>query len=137
MIRLMKFVSDFSGVGLGQGSSGGLFGSPHWVSESAPLGGLNTTMSPRWKLVKCLETRSTSTRCPIASVGSIDPLGMRYGLTMKAWIPSASPSATAMIVTNSIAEPVALFLCLLCATGRLGTRPGHQDSSAALSSAVG
>ena len=68
--------------------------------------------------------RSTSTRWPTSSVGSIDSLGMRNGLTTKAWIASASPSATATIVTSSMSEPVVLR-CLLCATARLAAGRGH------------
>ena len=41
--------------------------------------------------------RLTSTRWPTCSVGTIDSLGIRYGLTRNAWMPSASPSATATI----------------------------------------
>ena len=49
--------------------------------------------------------RLTSTRWPTCSVGTIDSLGIRYGLTRKAWMPSASPSATATIRTSSSSEP--------------------------------
>jgi hypothetical protein len=34
---------------------------------------------------------------------------MRNGFTRKAWMPRASPSATATIVTSSISEPRVLF----------------------------
>ena len=51
--------------------------------------------------------RLTSTRWPTCSVGTIDSLGIRYGLTRKAWMPSASPSATATIRTSSSSEPEA------------------------------
>ena len=56
--------------------------------------------------------RLTSTRWPTWSVGTIDSLGMRYGLTRKAWMPSASPSATATMTTSSRSEPPADF-CLV------------------------
>src|SRR5215207_8050488 len=48
--------------------------------------------------------RFTSTRCPISSVGTIDSDGIRYGLTRKAWMPSARPSATATMTTSSMRE---------------------------------
>src|ERR1700733_6676960 len=40
-------------------------------------------------------------RCPIASVGSIDPLGILYGLTMNAWTRKATATATATVATSS------------------------------------
>ena len=61
-------------------------------------------MSPRSGSLKRKLTRSTSTRWPTSRVGTIDSLGMRNGLTRKAWIPSASPSATATMVTSSTSE---------------------------------
>src|SRR5438270_2974230 len=56
-------------------------------------------MSPRlgWSI-----SLLVSTRCPTSSVGTIDGLGIRYGLTMKAWISSASATATATVTTSSI-----------------------------------
>ena len=83
--------------------------------SSAPAGGLKTMMFPRFGSVKRKLTRSTRTRWPISSVGTIDSLGIRNGLTRKAWMPSASPSATATIMTSSRREPPALF-CLVPAT---------------------
>src|SRR5450755_1926273 len=53
--------------------------------------------------------RLTSTRWPIDSVGSIEPLGIRYGLTTNAWIPNARPSATTTITTSSTIELVVDF----------------------------
>ena len=100
--RLMKFVSERSGVSFGHGWSLGCL-TPHEF-RSAPWGGLKTTMSPRSGLLKRKLTRSTSTRCPTSRVGTIDSLGMRNGLTRKAWIPSASPSATTTMMTNSTSE---------------------------------
>ena len=41
----------------------------------------------------------------MSSVGSIDPDGIWYGLTMNAWIPSARPSARATIRTSSTNAP--------------------------------
>src|ERR1700753_498593 len=41
-------------------------------------------------------------RCPIFSVGSIEPDGILYGLMAKAWIVRAKNSATATIMTSSI-----------------------------------
>jgi hypothetical protein len=49
--------------------------------------------------------RFTRTRWPTSRVGTIDSLGMRYGLTRKAWMPRARPSATATIRTSSTSEP--------------------------------
>jgi hypothetical protein len=51
-----------------------------------------------------LTRRLVSTRWLMWSVGSIDPLGIRYGLTMKAWIRSASPTAIAIVTTSSISD---------------------------------
>ena len=50
-------------------------------------------------------TRSTSTRWPTSSVGSIDSEGIWYGLTTKAWIRSARPIASATITTSSTKRP--------------------------------
>ncbi len=51
-----------------------------------------------------LISRLVSTRWPISSVGTIDGLGIRYGLTMNAWISSASPTAIATVTTSSISD---------------------------------
>ena len=64
-------------------------------------------MSPTYGSPNRLPMRSTSTRCPITSVGSIDSLGIRYGLTMNAWISSARPSAITTI-SDELAERPAL-----------------------------
>jgi hypothetical protein len=40
----------------------------------------------------------------MSSVGIIEPLGIRYGLTTNAWIRSASPTATATVTTSSISD---------------------------------
>src|SRR5436305_7605497 len=48
----------------------------------APAGGWNTTMSPT---PGRSNSRLVSTRWPMCSVGSIDPLGILYGLTMNRW----------------------------------------------------
>ena len=53
--------------------------------------------------------RLTSTRWPISSVGTIDSLGIRYGLTRNAWMPSARPSATATMTTSSTRELAGSF----------------------------
>ena len=68
---------------------------------SAPFGGWKTTMSPT---LGCVIRRLVRTRWPIVSVGTIDGLGIRYGLTMKAWISSASPTAIATVTTSSIRD---------------------------------
>src|SRR5215208_2985878 len=105
-IRLMKFTSACARVGWLQTSPCcGLV--PHWLLRSAPPGGWKTTMSPTLGSPKCMPTRLTRTRWPTSSVGTIDSLGMRYGLTRKAWIPSARPSATATMSTSSNREPEA------------------------------
>src|SRR5437588_10213100 len=49
-------------------------------------------------------SRLARIRWPMCSVGSIDPLGIRYGLTTNAWIRSASPTATATVITSSISD---------------------------------
>ena len=79
-------------------------------------------MSPRSGSLNLKLTRSTSTRWPTSSVGTIDSLGMRNGLTRNAWMPSARPSATATIITSSTSEFWPFFL-LLDATGSIGS-PG-------------
>src|SRR5436305_71988 len=81
--------------------------------------------------------RSTRTRWPTFSVGTIDGLGMRNGLTRKAWIPIASPSATAMITTNSTTEAAGLFFFPFSLTGTrdLNERKRHQASPASSPSA--
>ena len=62
--------------------------------------------------LKRLPSRLTSTRWPTFSVGTIDSLGIRYGLTRNAWMPSASPSATATMTTSSTSWPPAVFSAL-------------------------
>ena len=64
-------------------------------------------MSPTSGSPKRAPMRLTSTRWPTSSVGTIDSDGIRYGLTRKAWMPSASPSATTTIMTSSSSEPEA------------------------------
>src|SRR5918992_1419645 len=93
--RLMKFVSERRPVGVGQAWRCSSYWSVPQVLLSAPAGGLKTTMSFRSGSPKRNVTRSTSTRCPIDSVGTIDSLGILNGLTSRAWIPRARPSATA------------------------------------------
>src|SRR5215211_3448192 len=65
------------------------------------------TTSPTSGSEKRAPMRLTSTRWPTSSVGTIDSDGIRYGLTRNAWMPSASPSATTMIMTSSSSEPEA------------------------------
>src|SRR4051794_5162261 len=110
--RLMKLLSDCLGVGVSHGCpSPGSLVFPHWFSDgSAPCGGLNTTMSPRLGSPKCGPRRFTRTRCPTFSVGTIDGLGIRNGLTRNFWMPKASPIATPTITKNSMTELVELFL---------------------------
>src|SRR3954452_4365252 len=103
--RLMKLTSDRSGVGLAQAAPSGGWPCPHMLSCSAPAGGWKTTMSPTSGSLRRPETRLTSTRWPTCRVGTIDSLGMRYGLTRNAWMPSARPSATTTIRTSSSSEP--------------------------------
>src|SRR4051795_9908319 len=62
-------------------------------------------MSPTSGVVKRSPMRLTSTRWPTWSVGTIDSLGIRYGLTRNAWMPRARPRATATIMISSSREP--------------------------------
>src|SRR3954470_130842 len=62
-------------------------------------------MSPTWGLEKRSPIRFTRTRWPTCRVGTIDSDGIRYGLTRKAWMPRASPRATATIRTSSMSDP--------------------------------
>ena len=43
----------------------------------------------------------------MSRVGTIDGLGIRYGLTMNAWISSASATAIATVITSSISPFIA------------------------------
>src|SRR3954451_1272564 len=112
----MKFTSARSDVGLSHACPAGGAPEPHVLSCSAPAGGWNTTMSPTCGEEKRAPMRFTSTRWPTVSVGTIDSLGIRYGLTRNAWMPSASPSATATIRTSSSSEPDAVDDPFLVAT---------------------
>src|SRR5690348_605508 len=98
----MKVWVDSCGVGLSHARPVPVpsVGEPHaGLVKSAPWGGWNTTMSPT---LGVRARRLVSTRCPTSSVGTIDGLGIRYGLTMNAWISSASATATATVTTSSI-----------------------------------
>src|SRR3954470_21601786 len=101
--RLMKLTLAFWPVGRSQAWSGFLSASPH-VFVSDPAGGWKTTISPMCGLLKRLPSRLTSTRWPTLSVGTIDSLGIRYGLTRKAWIASARPRATTTMTMSSTNE---------------------------------
>src|SRR4051812_19604421 len=128
--RLMKLTSARSDVGLSQTCPAGGWPEPQVLSCSAPAGGWKTTTSPTSGVEKRAPMRLTSTRWPTCSVGTIDSLGIRYGLTRKAWMPRARPRATATIMISSSREPdaeddpflVATFLyslaCLLVTGGR-------------------
>src|SRR6478609_2963940 len=105
-MRLMKLTVSSLFTGAGQTSSAGCW-TPQRGSPSAPWGGWKTTTSPTDGLLKACPMRLTSTRCPISSVGTIDSLGIRYGLTRKAWMPRARPRATATIMISSSREPEA------------------------------
>src|SRR3954454_12484472 len=133
--RLMKLTSARSAVGLPHGVPGGGGPEPQVLSCSAPAGGWKTTTSPTSGVEKRAPMRLTSTRWPIWSVGTIDSLGIRYGLTRKAWMPRAKPRATATIMISSSSEPEAeddpflvatplrSLACLLVTGGRrLGVR---------------
>src|SRR5262245_48666583 len=125
--RLMKFTSARSLVGSAHAWLGGGGPPPHSLDCSAPAGGWKTTTSPTFGSVKRAPMRLTGTRWPIWSVGTIDSDGIRYGLTRKAWMPSASPRATTTISTSSSSEPPAeLFL------GLAATAPAPQAASAAV-----
>src|SRR3954447_14174164 len=102
--RLMKFTPARSLVGRSHAAPSGRSELPH-VSLSEPAGGWKTMTSPTLGSPKRVPMRSTRTRWPTCRVGTIDSLGIRYGLTRKAWIPRASPRATATIRTSSMSEP--------------------------------
>src|SRR5215218_7700359 len=106
-MRLMKLTSARSRVSCRQTWPEGGGPPPHMSSCSAPAGGWKTTTSPTSGSEKRAPILLTSTRWPISSVGTIDSLGILYGLMRKAWIPSASPSATATMRTSSRSEPEA------------------------------
>src|SRR5215212_10581451 len=106
-MRLMKLTSARFGVSFRQTWPIGGGPPPHMSSCSAPSGGWKTTTSPTSGSEKRSPMRFTSTRCPIWSVGTIDSLGILYGLMRKAWMPSARPSATTTIRTSSSSEPEA------------------------------
>src|SRR5215210_7307421 len=125
--RLMKFTSARSCVGWSHAWLGGGGPPPHSLASSAPAGGWKTTTSPTEGSLKRAPMRLTSTRWPTWSVGTIDSDGIRYGLTRKAWMPSASPRATTTIRTSSRREPPAELLGF-AATGR----PRRQAALAAV-----
>src|SRR3954462_15942237 len=92
-------------------------------------------MSPTCGEEKRAPMRFTSTRWPTFRVGTIDSLGIRYGLTRNAWMPRARPRATATILSSSSRAPDAeddpflvatifySLVCLLVTSGRrLGVR---------------
>src|SRR5215210_4259933 len=106
-MRLMKLMSAWSRVSRRQTCPVGGGPPPHMSSCSAPVGGWNTTTSPTSGSEKRAAMRLTSTRWPTRRVGTIDSLGILYGLIRNAWMPSASPSATATIRTSSRSEPEA------------------------------
>src|SRR5215217_1605592 len=132
--RLMKLTSALLADSFRHTWPSGGWPPPHWLPCSAPVGGWKTTTSPTSGSPKRAPIRLTSTRWPISSVGTIDSDGIRYGLTRKAWMPSARPSATATIMISSSSEPEAedprdtLRLVFgsrglgLRGTGRLGVR---------------
>ena len=60
----------------------------------------------------------------MCSVGSIEPLGIRYGLTTKAWISSASATATATVITSSIRDFMPDFSAVVPLLGATG--PLHE-----------
>src|SRR3954447_11966856 len=77
--RLMKLTDAFVGVGRPHAWPSRRGGSPQG-SLSDPAGGWKTTTSPTSGSPKRLPSRLTRTRWPISRVGTIDSLGMRYGL---------------------------------------------------------
>ena len=114
--RLMKLTLALVAVGRPQAWSGFLFGSPQ-VLLSEPAGGWKTTTSPTSGALKRLPRRLTSTRWPIFSVGTIDSLGILYGLIRNAWMASAKPSATTTMTMSSTNELPADFSLLGSADG--------------------
>src|ERR1700755_2543643 len=131
--RLMKFTLASCDVGWSQACPAGGWPEPQVLSCSAPEGGWKTTMSPTCGAEKRAPMRLTSTRWPTCSVGTIDSLGIRYGLTRNAWMPSARARAPATHIPSSSSEPEADDAPFLAATsllpgllvtggGRLGVR---------------
>src|SRR3954447_13162600 len=133
--RLMKFTSALVLVGRSHAAPGGRRSSPH-VLDSEPAGGWKTTTSPTCGSLKRLPSRLTSTRWPTWSVGTIDSLGILYGLMRKAWIPSASPSATATMRTSSSSEPEADEALGTSARAVFGTLGGGRLGGARLGGLV-
>src|SRR4051795_13671403 len=126
-MRLMKLTSARFGVSFRQTWPIGGGPPPHMSSCSAPSGGWKTTTSPTPRSEKRAPMRLTSTRWPIWSVGTIDSDGILYGLMRNAWMPSASPSATATMRTSSSSEPEAdepFFTSAAGVIGALGGRLG-------------
>src|SRR3954470_13734478 len=116
--RLMKLTLAWPAVGLSQAAFSSFVRSPH-VSVSEPAGGWKTTMSPTFGSLKRWPMRLTRTRWPISRVGTIDSLGIRYGLTRNAWMPRARPRATATMRTSSSSEPDAVDAPLFVLAGLL------------------
>src|ERR1700712_2667063 len=106
--RLMKLTLARVAVGRSHAWSAFFSASPQ-VLLSAPAGGWKTTTSPTSGALKRFPSRLTSTRWPIWSVGTIDSLGIRYGLIRNAWMASASPRATTTITMSSMNELPAVF----------------------------
>jgi hypothetical protein len=103
--RLMNVCDDTSEVGREHGirvPSPSPAAPQRGGDRSAPRGGWNTTIWPTLGAAptRC-ENRFTSTRSPTCSVGSIDALGIRYGLTAYACTDNARPSATATTSASS------------------------------------
>ena len=71
---------------------------------------MNTVIWPTPGLVS---SRHTSTRWPGCSVGTIEGLGILYGLIRNAWIRKASPTAIATVATSSTIDRVGPLLRLL------------------------
>src|SRR4051795_8335069 len=69
----------------------------------------------------------------MSRVGSIDSEGIWYGLTISAWIPRASPRASATMMTSSRSAPWVLWgrggLGNLSLLPRRGRRPPADQAS--------
>ena len=124
----MKFVSERSFVGAAHGCSGRCSRAPQ-TSSSAPRGGLKTTMSPRSGSLKRGETRSTRTRWPTWSVGSIDSLGIRNGLTRNAWIAERESERDRDDDDELDERALAVLRVLAGAAGHRRRLSGHRPAS--------
>lgn len=78
-----------------------------------------------------LKMRLTSSRWWGTSVGSIEPVGILYGLTTQAWIAIASPTATSTVAISPASDRArGLESSGMCATDDFGSWPGGSSGCA-------